>query len=105
MPEAFVLEGEQIIREGESRSPAIVWEDFTTVSTGGVEVYVNGSSESAAYLSGSSVVTANVQTLPLITFPVGSGGLTVVVEPSVNANSQRWRTGLIFRVLKPGSAR
>lgn len=105
MAEAFILESEQTVRESESRSPAVVWEDFSTVSTGGVEVYVNGSTQTAAYVSGSSVVTANVQTLPLLTFPTGSGGLTVVVEPSVNANGQRWKTGIIFRVLKPGSAR
>ena len=105
MPDAFILESEQIVREGESRSPAVVWEDFTTVSTGGVEVFVNGSSETASYVSGSSIVTANVQTLPLVSFPAGSGGLTVVVEPSVQANSQRWKTGIIYRVLKPGAQR
>ena len=105
MADVFVLEGEQIVREGESRTPAVVWDDFSTVSTGGVEVFVNGSSQTITFVSGSSVVTANVQTLPLITFPSGSGGLTVVVEPSVNANGQRWRTGIVFRVLKPGSQR
>ena len=105
MPDSFILEGENVVREGESRTPSVVWEDFTTVSTGGVEVYVNGSSETASYVSGSSVVTANTQTLPLVSFPSGSGGLTVVVEPRVVANSQSWKTGIIYRVLKPGSAR
>jgi len=105
MADSWVLEGEQIVRELETKSPAVVWDDFTTVSTGGVQVFVNGSSVEGTYLTGSSVVTANVQTLPLITFPTGSGGLTVVIEPSVNANSQRWKTGIIYRVLKPGAAR
>ena len=73
MADVFVLEGEETVRELESRSPAVVWEDFSTVSTGGVEVFVNGSSQTAAYVTGSSVVTANEQTLPLITFPSGSG--------------------------------
>ena len=105
MSNPYVLEAEETVRELESRSPAVVWEDFSTVSTGGVEVYVNGSSQTAAYVTGSSVVTANVQTLPLITFPAGSGGLTVVVEPSVNANGQRFKTGIIYRVQKPGAQR
>ena len=105
MSNPYVLEAEETVRELESRSPAVVWEDFSTVSTGGVEVYVNGSSQTASYVTGSSVVTANVQTLPLITFPAGSGGLTVIIEPSVNANGQRWKTGIVYRILKPGAQR
>ena len=105
MSEPFVIEGEQTLREGETRTPAVVFEDFATVTTGGTEVYVNGSTQSATWLSGSSVATANVLTLPLITVPAGSGGLTVVVEPRVTANGQSWKTGIVFRVLKPGSQR
>jgi len=105
MSEPFVIEGESIIREGESRTPAVVFEDFASVATGGTEVFVNGSTQSATYLTGSTVASANVLTLPLITIPTGVGGLTVVVEPRIVANGQNWKTGLIFRVLKPGAAR
>src|SRR3990167_2052327 len=105
MSEPFVIEGEETLREGESRMPAVVFEDFGTVATGGTEVYVNSSSQSAAYLTGSTVASANVLTLPLITIPVGVGGLTVVVETRVVANSQNWKTGIVYRILKPGSQR
>ena len=105
MSEPFILEGEQTVREGESRSPAFVFEDFSTVSTGGTELFVNGSTQSAVYLSGTTVVTANVVTAPLISFPVGSGGLTAVLEIRVGANGQNWKTAAIFRILKPGSQR
>lgn len=101
----FILEGEQIVREGDSRIPSVVWEDFATVTTGGTEAFVNGSTDSATYLTGTTLVSANVQTCPTITFPAGSGGLTIVLEPSVAANSQQWVTGIIYRVLKPGAAR
>ena len=52
MSEPFVIEGEQTLREGETRTPAVVFEDFATVATGGTEVYVNGSTQSATWLSG-----------------------------------------------------
>ena len=101
----YVLEGENIVREGESRTPAVVWEDFGAISTGGTEAYINGSSDSANLLSGSTVATGNTLTLPKITFPAGSGGVTIVVEPGVNANSQLWKTGIVYRVIKPGTQR
>jgi hypothetical protein len=90
-----------------------VWNDFTAVSSASsnnvsslaAEVYVNGSTESANYLTGSPTYTGNVLTLPEITFPTGSGGVTVVVECGVLANSQTWKTAIVYRVLKPGAAR
>ena len=103
--EPYVIEGEQVIREGETRTPAVVFEDFATISTGGTEAFLNGSTQSATYLSGTTVATNNTLTLPLITIPAGVGGLTLVIEPRVSANGQFWKTGIIFRVLKPGSAR
>jgi hypothetical protein len=46
MPESpFILEGEQIMREGESRRFSIVWDDFTEVTSAGVEAYISGSSQ------------------------------------------------------------
>jgi len=105
MSEPWVLEGEVTVREGDSRSPAVVFEDFATITTGGTEVFVNGSTQTATYVTGSTVATNNVLSLPLITFPVGVGGLTIVVEPRVGANSQNWKTGLVYRVLKPGAQR
>ena len=105
MAEPFIIEGENIIREGESRTPAVVFEDFATISTGGIEVYVNGSTQTATYVSGSTVATANTLTLPLITIPTGVGGITVIVEPRITANGQFWKTGIVYRILKPGSQR
>ena len=105
MPDGFVLEGEGAVREGETRTPAVVWEDFASVTTGGTQVFVNGSSVEGTYLTGSTVASGNTITLPLITFPAGSGGLTVAVESHVVANSQNWKTGIIYRVMKPGAVR
>ena len=105
MSEAFVLEGEQTVRETDSRNPAIVWEDFGTLTTRGHEVYVNGSSAGGTYLSGSTTIVGNTVTAPLITFPAGSGGLTVVLESSATANSQAWSAAIVYRVLKPGASR
>jgi hypothetical protein len=101
----FILEGNQLIREGESRSYALNWTQFNyeTLTTGGVEAYVNGSTDSAALLSGSSGITGNVQTLPIITIPVGYGGLTIVVEPSMVSGGLLYKTGIILHVLKPGA--
>ena len=105
----FVLEGEEIMREGESRTFSIVWEDFSTISTGGggVEGYVNGSSDSANLfqVGASTVVTGNTLTLPKFTVPTGLGGTNIAIEPAMAANTQVYRTGIIVRVLKPGSER
>ena len=99
----FVLESGDILREGERRIPSVVWEDFSILTTAGVEMFVNGSSVSATWLSGTSAVTGNVQTCPTITVPVGAGGLTAVLEAAVIANSQTWKTGVVYRILKPGA--
>ena len=103
--EPYVIEGEQTIREGETRTPAVVFEDFATISTGGTEAFLNGSTQSATYLSGTTVATNNTLTLPLITIPAGVGGLTLVIEPRVSANGQFWKTAIIYRILKPGAQR
>ena len=108
MPESpFILEGAETMREGESRIFSVVWEDFSTISTGGggTEGYVNGSSDSANLFTGSTVVSGNTLTLPTFTVPVGSGGTDIVLEPTMSANSQVYKTGIIIRVLKPGSER
>ena len=103
MPESpFVLEGEQILRETETRIFSVVWDDFDTISSAGVEAYINGSSESAVVLSGSSVFSGNVQTLPKLTVPTGSGGTAIVLEPAMKSGNQIFKTGIICIVLKPG---
>jgi len=107
----YVLEGEVILREGESRVFSVVWEDFDSISSastggaGGTEAYINGSTDSANLLAGSTVYTGNTMTLPTLTVPVGSGGVTIVLEPSMRANSQDYVTGIVCRILKPGAAR
>ena len=99
----FVLEGEIIAREGESRIFSVVWPQFSTMSTAGVEAFVNGSSDSAAILSGTSAVAGNVQQWPTITVPVGYGGLSIVVEGTVSVAGSTYATAAVIRVLKPGS--
>ena len=106
----FILEGEEVMREGESRVFAIVWEDFTAISTntaagGGVEGFVNGSSDSANLFTGTTAVAGNTLTLPLFTVPAGLGGSNIVIEPDMEANGQVYKTGITVRVLKPGAMR
>ena len=103
----YVLEGEEIMREGETRVFSVVWEDYTTISTGGggAEGYVNGSSDSANLFAGSTTVTANTLTLPTFTVPAGLGGTNIIIEPVMSANGQVYKTGITIRVLKPGAAR
>ena len=105
MSEPYVIEGEETLREGESRTPSVTFEDFASISTGGLEIYINGSTQTATYVTGSTIASANVLTLPLITIPTGVGGLTVIAEPRVSANGQFWKTGIVYRILKPGSQR
>ncbi len=100
----FVLEGDQIMREGESRAYALTWGQFSTISTAGTAAYVNGSDDTTNLLSGSTSVVANVQVAPLITIPDGFGGLTVVVEPAIASGGVVYKTGIVIHVLKPGSA-
>jgi len=99
----FILEGDQIIREGESRVFALTWNQFSTMTSGGCEAYVNGSSDSAAILSGSTTITGNVQTVPLVTAPTGYGGLTIVVEPAMVSGGAKYKTGIVLHVLKTGA--
>ena len=111
----YVLEGEVIMRELEQRVFSVVWEDFDTISSattgglGGTEAYVNGSTQSATVLSGSTVFTGNTQTLPTVTIPAGTGGVTIVIEATMNSASgqggQDYATGIVIRVLKPGAPR
>jgi len=103
MRSPFIIEGVETMREGESRQFTVVWDDFTTISTAGCEAYLNGSSQSTTMLSGSSAVSQNAQTLPVFTVPSGSGGSVIVIEPAMSANSQVYKSGIVVRVLKPGS--
>ena len=100
----FILEGDQIMREGESRAFALTWGQFSTISTAGTVAYVNGSVDTASLLSGSTAIVANVQTVPLLTVPTGYGGLTIVIEPAMNSGGVIYKTGIVIHVLKPGSA-
>ena len=72
------------------------------MSTAGTEAFVNGSSDSAAIISGSTAVSGNVQTLPTITVPTGYGGLAIVIEPTVSVSGSTYASGIVIRVLKPG---
>ena len=103
----FIIEGEEILREGDSRVFSIEWEDFTTMSTGGggAEGFINGSTDSANLFTGTTSVTGNTLTLPTFTVPAGSGGSNIVIEPVMSANSQVYKTGIVIRVLKPGVER
>ena len=104
----FVLEGNQILREGETRVFSVVWDDFATISRAGVEAFVNGSTQSTgtdgvlSSAGGSSVFSGNVQTLPALTVPAGSGGVAIVLEPAMVSGSQTYKTGIVCIILKPG---
>jgi hypothetical protein len=106
----FVLEGDQILREGETRKFSVVWDDFVSISsvgasTHGTEAYINGSSDTGNLLStdaGSTVFAGNVQTLPLLTVPDGSGGTAIVLEPSMVSGGIIYKTAIVCRILKPG---
>ena len=102
----FVLEGEQILREGETRTFAVVWDDFVTLTSstaaGGSEAYINGSSDSANLFAGSTAFSGNVQTLPTLTVPAGSGGVAIVVEPHMVSGGLFYQIGIVCRILKPG---
>lgn len=99
----FVLQGPQVIREGESRAYALAWSQFSTISTAGAKAYVNGSDDTTNILSGSTTVSANVQTVPLITVPSGYGGLTIVIEPAMQSGGVTYKTGIVLFVLQPGA--
>ena len=103
----FVIEGSTTMREGESRVFSVIFDDFTTISTGGggTEGYINGSSDSASLFTGSTSVTGNTLTLPTFTVPVGSGGTNIVLEPTMSADSQVYKTGIVIYILKPGTER
>ena len=100
----FILEGDQIMREGERRAFALTWNQFSTISTAGTAVYLNGSVDTTNVLSGSTSVVSNVQTVPLITIPTGYGGLTIVIESAMISGGMTYKTGIVIHVLKPGAA-
>ena len=102
---AFVLEGDESIREGESRPVVVSFPQFSTMSTGGTEVFVNGSTVTADYMTGSTVITGNVLSAGTITVPSGQGGLAAVVEAGVNVDAHKYKAGIVFRVLRPGTQR
>ena len=103
MTENFVLEGDEQIREGESRPVVVAFPQFSTMSTGGTEVYVNGSTVTTDYMTGSTVITGNVLSAGTITVPSGQGGLAAVVEAAVSVDAHKYKAGIVFRVLRPGS--
>ena len=107
MADTFVLEGEIVTREGVEHIESVVWDDFATVTTNGLtEAYINGSSDTATLMAGgTSAVSGNTYTVPKLTIPTGSGGVTIVVEPSIDTGGLAKKTGIIYRVLKPGTQR
>src|SRR3972149_3111743 len=105
MSDAFVLEGDESIGEGESRPVVVSFPQFSTMSTGGTEVFVNGSTATADYMSGSTVITGNVLSAGTITIPSGQGGLAAVVEADITVDAHVYRTRIVYRVLRPGSQR
>lgn len=100
----FVLEGPQVVREGDVLAHTLAWPQFTSISTGGTEVYVNGSTQTAAWLStGTTSVSGNITTPPTITIPAGLGGLKAVVEVRGVSGGETKSMGIIHIVLRPGA--
>ena len=98
----YVLESPLVLREGESRAFALNWTMFSSVSTGGTEVYVNGSSKSASFLSGTTTASANILTLPTLTVPAGQGGNVVVVEAGAGNGGLTYKIGIVCHIMRPG---
>ena len=88
------------VREGETRTFALVWRGAATVSSGTDEVYANGSS--AGVLTGSVSITGNVMTTRQLTVPVGAGGLTYVWEFAAAVDGNQRKTAIQLEVLRPG---
>src|SRR3990172_6425092 len=105
MSDAFVLEGDEQIGEGESRPVVVSFPQFSTMSTGGTEEFVNGSTVTTDYMTGSTVITGNVLSAGTITIPSGQGGLAAVVEADVTVDAHVYRTRIVYRVMRPGSQR
>ena len=98
----YVLEGEQLLREGEVAVYTIAWPEYDSISSAAVAAFVGGSTVETVYFAGSDTVTGNVSTLPTLTVPAGQGGNTLVVEPTVVVGSETRKTGIIIRIVKPG---
>ena len=105
MSDAFVLEGDEQIREGESRPVVVAFPQFSTMSSGGTEVFVNGSTVTGDYMTGSTTITGNVLSAGTFTVPSGQGGLAAVVEAAVTVDAHKYKAGIVFRILRPGSQR
>ncbi len=111
----FILEGSTSMREGESRTFSVIWEDFTTVNAStssgagqsslSVEGYINGSSDTGNLFIGAPSAAGNTLTLPIFTVPVGSGGSVIVIEPHMESNGEVYKTGIVINILKPGARR
>lgn len=101
---SFVLEGEEEIREGESRPIVISFPQFSTMSTAGTHVLINGSTADTDYLTGSTTITGNVLSAGTITIPAGQGGLAAVVEAGVSVDGHVYKAGSVFRILRPGAS-
>ncbi len=100
--ERYVLEGEQLLREGEIAIYTIGWPEYDSVSSAAVTAFVGGSTAETVYFAGSDTVSGNISTLPVLTVPAGQGGNTLIVEPTVIVGSETRKTGIVIRILKPG---
>jgi hypothetical protein len=98
----YVLEGSLVVREGEVHAHTLEWPFWSSVSTAGTEVYVNGSTQTATWLGGSTSAAGNVTTLSSLTVPAGLGGSTAVVEVSGTNSGETRVMGIIHIVIKPG---
>ena len=96
----WVRESPQYVREGETKTFAIVFEGVTTLSSGSDEVYANGSSQTV--LTGSVSISGNVLTTRQLTVPAGAGGLTYVWEFQATADGNVKKPALQLEVLRPG---
>jgi hypothetical protein len=101
----YVLEGKMVVREGDVLAHTLSWPFWSSVSTAGTNVYLNGSSQSAGtWLGGTSVVSGNVTTLSSLTIPAGLGGSTVVIEVGGTNGGETRKMGIIHIILKPGDS-
>ena len=97
---AWIREGPQVLREGQEKRFAVVWEGAQTVSSGTDELFANGSTQTV--LTGSISIVGNVESTRLLTVPAGSGGLTYVWEVSAIVDGNLTKVGIQCEILKPG---
>lgn len=103
---AYILEGKQIVRELDSLKYTLQWSFWPSVSSGGYEIYINGSSVTSDgewnVADDTTSVSGNSAILGRFTIPSGLGGTTAVVEVAGTYEGETVKVAIVHTILKPG---